>query len=77
MQAYGESQNHSGIYGTLAVIFLFQGFYSFSITPMTSLYPAEVSQYKLRAAGVAVFKFMDSGFGYVFASKLPRATLSL
>ncbi|KAL6412114.1 hexose transporter [Ilyonectria robusta] len=60
---YGESTNQSGIYGTIAVIFLFQGFYAFSITPMTSLYPTEVSQYKLRATGIAIFRMLDSGFG--------------
>lgn len=64
--AYGESTNQSGIYGTIAVIFLFQGFYAFSITPMTSLYPTEVSQYKLRATGIAIFRMLDSGFGQVF-----------
>jgi len=60
---FGESQNTSGIYGTIAVIFLFQGFYAFSITPMTSLYPTEVSSFKLRATGIAIFRMLDSGFG--------------
>ena len=64
-KGYGESQNTSGIYGTIAVIFLFQGFYAFSITPMTSLYPTEVSSFKLRATGIAIFRMLDSGFGYV------------
>ncbi|KAK1464799.1 hypothetical protein CMEL01_12154 [Colletotrichum melonis] len=63
IKTYGESTNQSGIYGTIAVIFLFQGFYAFSITPMTSLYPTEVSQYKLRATGIAIFRMLDSGFG--------------
>lgn len=60
---YGESTNTSGIYGTIAVIFVFQGFYAFSITPMTSLYPTEVSPFKLRATGIAIFRMLDSGFG--------------
>lgn len=60
---YGESTDISGIYGTLAVIFLFQGFYAFSITPMTSLYPTEICQYKLRTAGTAIFRLLDSGCG--------------
>ncbi|KPM38275.1 hypothetical protein AK830_g8281 [Neonectria ditissima] len=63
IKRYGESTNESGIYGTIAVIFLFQGFYAFAITPMTSLYPTEVSQYKLRATGIAIFRMLDSGFG--------------
>ena len=61
--AYGGSTNTSGIYGTIAVIFLFQGFYAFSITPMTSLYPTEICSYRIRTAGTAVFRFFDSGFG--------------
>ncbi|KAL4961083.1 general substrate transporter [Aspergillus stella-maris] len=63
IKRYGESTNTSGIYGTIAVIFLFQGFYAFSITPMTSLYATEVSPFKLRTAGIAIFHMMDSGFG--------------
>ena len=62
---YGTSGNKSGIYGAIAFIFLFQGFYAFAITPMTSVYPTEVSQYKLRAAGIAIFRFVECGFGYV------------
>jgi MFS family permease len=60
---FGESSNKSGIYGTIAFIFLFQGFYAFSITPLTSLYPTEISQYKLRTTGIAIFRLLDSGFG--------------
>ena len=60
---FGKSTDTSGIYGTIAVIFLFQGFYAFSITPITSLYPSEISTFKLRATGVAVFRMLDSGFG--------------
>lgn len=74
---YGESTNQSGIYGTIAVIFLFQGFYAFSITPMTSLYPTEVSQYKLRATGIAIFRMLDSGFGSVLFDIYPCAMLTI
>ncbi|KAK2064746.1 MFS general substrate transporter [Colletotrichum caudatum] len=63
MKKHGEGTNQSGIYGTVAVMFLFQGFYAFSITPMTSLYPTEVSQYKLRATGIVIFRMLDAGFG--------------
>ncbi|KAK1995204.1 MFS general substrate transporter [Colletotrichum falcatum] len=56
---YGEGTSQSGIYGTVAVVFLFQGFCAFSITPMTSLYPTEVSQYKLRATGIAIFRMLE------------------
>ncbi|KAF2111252.1 general substrate transporter [Lophiotrema nucula] len=63
IKVYGTSTNQSGIYGTIAVIFLFQGFYSFAITPMTSVYPVEIANFKLRSACVAVFRFADCGFG--------------
>ncbi|KAK5042978.1 hypothetical protein LTR13_000748 [Exophiala sideris] len=56
IKKFGESSNKSGIYGTIAFIFLFQGFYAFSITPLTSLYPTEISQYKLRTTGIAIFR---------------------
>ncbi|KAL4953368.1 general substrate transporter [Aspergillus filifer] len=65
IKRYGESTYTPGIYGTIAVIFLFQGFYAFSVTPMTSLYATEVSPFKLRTTGVAIFRMMDSGFGLV------------
>lgn len=60
---YGSSANESGIYGTIAVIFLFQAFYAFAITPLTSLYPTEVAPYKLRATAIAIFRAFDAGFG--------------
>ncbi|KAF3922027.1 hypothetical protein ABW20_dc0106254 [Dactylellina cionopaga] len=63
IKAYGDSTDISKNYGILAVIFLFQGFYAFSITPMTSLYPTEICQYKLRAAGAAIYRFVDGGLG--------------
>jgi MFS family permease len=61
--AYGTSDNKSGIYGTIAVIFLFQGCYSISITPLTALYPTEISQYKLRTTGIAIYRFLECGMG--------------
>ncbi|KAI7280376.1 MFS general substrate transporter [Hortaea werneckii] len=63
IRKYGESEKTSAIYGTIAVIFLLQAFYAFSITPMTSSYPMEICQYKLRATGITLFRFFDSGFG--------------
>jgi len=38
-KVYGNSTNVAGIYGSVAVIFLFQGSYSFGYTPLTVLYP--------------------------------------
>ncbi|KAJ5833265.1 hypothetical protein N7474_001576 [Penicillium riverlandense] len=76
-QGYGSSTNTSGIYGTIAVIFLFQGFYAFSVTPMTSLYPTEVSPYKLRTAGIAIFRMLDSGFGLLASFAMAYAMADL
>lgn len=39
---YGNSAFHPGIYATVAMIFLFQGSYSFGWTPVLYLYPPEV-----------------------------------
>jgi hypothetical protein len=69
---YGSSHDTSGTYGTIAVIFLFQGFYAFAITPMTSLYATEIAPYKLRTTAIAIFRAFDSGFGYVHLS-LPHS----
>ncbi|KAF1978267.1 general substrate transporter, partial [Bimuria novae-zelandiae CBS 107.79] len=72
-----KSTNTSGIYGTIAVIFLFQGFYAFGMTPMTSLYPTDVSQYKLRATGIAIFRMLDSGFGLLASFTMAYAMADL
>ncbi|KAL2670348.1 hypothetical protein Neosp_014815 [[Neocosmospora] mangrovei] len=77
IKRYGESTNTSGIYGTIAVIFVFQGFYAFSITPMTSLYPTEVSPFKLRATGIAIFRMLDSGFGLLASFAMAYAMADL
>ncbi|KAK5065261.1 hypothetical protein LTR84_001099 [Exophiala bonariae] len=77
IKTFGESTNKSGIYGTIAFIFLFQGFYAFSITPLTSLYPTEISQYKLRTTGIAIFRLLDSGFGLMASFSLSYAMADL
>ncbi|CAL5868912.1 uncharacterized protein PFLUO_LOCUS3139 [Penicillium psychrofluorescens] len=77
IKRYGSSTNTSGIYGTIAVIFLFQGFYAFSVTPMTSLYPMEVSPFKLRTAGIAIFRMLDSGFGLLASFAMAYAMADL
>jgi hypothetical protein len=47
----GASQ--SLVYGDVAVMFLFQGFYSIAWTPLLYLYPSEVLNYSIRANGLA------------------------
>lgn len=60
---YGESTNTSGIYGSVAVIFLFQGSYSFGWTPLSVLYPPEVLHYSMRGSGMSVYCFVVNAVG--------------
>ncbi|KAL2833344.1 general substrate transporter [Aspergillus cavernicola] len=77
IKRYGTSTNTSGIYGTIAAIFLFQGFYAFSVTPMTSLYPTEISPFKLRTTGIAIYRMLDSGFGLLASFTMAYAMADL
>ncbi|KAH7054637.1 MFS sugar transporter-like protein [Macrophomina phaseolina] len=70
---YGESTNTSGIYGSVAVIFLFQGSYSFGWTPITVLYPPEVLNYSMRASGMAVYTFVVNCVGLFVTMVFPFA----
>lgn len=45
------------VYGDVAVMFLFQGFYSIAWTPLLYLYPPEVMNYSIRANGMALSAF--------------------
>lgn len=57
MLVFGDGGNTSGVYGTVASIFLFQGSYAIGITPLTILYPPEVLNYSIRANGMAAWTF--------------------
>lgn len=57
-KVYGTSTNKSGIYGTVAAVFLFMGAYSYGWTPLLYLYPPEVLNYSIRANGMAFFQFV-------------------
>jgi hypothetical protein len=54
---YGGGANTSGVYGTVATIFLFQGSYAIGITPLTVLYPPEVLNFPIRSNGMAAWTF--------------------
>ena len=58
-------------YGTVAVMFLFQGFYSLAWTPLLYLYPPEVLNYSIRANGVALSSFMLNAFACVLVYVMP------
>ena len=62
----GSSGNSSGVYGTVASIFLFQGAYSVGVTPLTILYPPEVLNYSIRSNGMAAWTLIINLAGYVF-----------
>ncbi|KAL4735387.1 hypothetical protein BDV11DRAFT_173912 [Aspergillus similis] len=54
---YGNGGNTSGIYGTVAAIFLFQGSYAIGITPLTIIYAPEVLNFSIRSNGMAAWTF--------------------
>ncbi|ETI27322.1 hypothetical protein G647_09512 [Cladophialophora carrionii CBS 160.54] len=73
-KVYGDSHNnHSGIYGTVAAIFLFQGAYSFGWTPLTVLYPPEVLNYGIRSLGMGIYTFLVNGVGLMVTFSFPFA----
>ncbi|KAE8421058.1 general substrate transporter [Aspergillus pseudocaelatus] len=61
------------LYGNVAVIFLFQGFYSLAWTPLIYLYPTEVMNYSIRANGVAFSEFMLSSLTLLLVFVMPIA----
>ena len=57
-----DGTSQSLIYGDVAVMFLFQGFYSVAWTPLLYLYPGEVMNYSIRANGVALSQLALNAF---------------
>ncbi|EXJ57921.1 hypothetical protein A1O7_05344 [Cladophialophora yegresii CBS 114405] len=70
---YGVSDHSSGIYGTVAAIFLFQGAYSFGWTPLTVLYPPEVLNIGIRSLGMGIYTFLVKGVGLLVTFAFPFA----
>lgn len=56
-----DGASNSLVLGNVAVMFLFQGFYSVAWTPLLYLYPAEVMNYSIRANGTAFASFSLNG----------------
>jgi MFS family permease len=52
-----DGASSSLVYGDVAMMFLFQGFYSVAWTPLVYLYPPEVMNYSIRANGLAISTF--------------------
>lgn len=57
-----DGASHSLVYGDVAFMFLFQGFYSIAWTPLLYLYPPEVMNYSIRANGLALSAFSLNAF---------------
>lgn len=64
-KVYGNSTNQSGIYATVACMFLFQGLYAMGWTPLLYLYPPEVLNYSIRTNGQGASEFSSNGMAYV------------
>ncbi|KAK6080092.1 hypothetical protein SCUP234_05448 [Seiridium cupressi] len=66
-----DGASSSLIYGDVAVMFLFQGFYSIAWTPLLYLYPPEVMNYSIRANGVAFSQLMLNALAMVLVFVMP------
>lgn len=58
---YYNTQTYAASVALVVLIFIFYGLYSFSWTPLGTLYPVEILSYSLRANGMAAY----SGFIYI------------
>lgn len=68
---YGQSNNTSGIYATVAMIFLYNATYGFGITPLTVLYPPEILSFDIRAVGMGLYTFTTKLSGLFVTMVLP------
>ncbi|KPM39372.1 hypothetical protein AK830_g7181 [Neonectria ditissima] len=68
---YGQSTDNSGIYGTIAVIFLYNTAYNWGITPLTVLYPPEVLSFDIRGVGMGMYTFTTKCCGLLAAMAIP------
>lgn len=69
--AYGESNNSSGIYATVAMIFLYNATYAWGITPLTVLYPPEILSFDIRAVGMGLYTLTTKLSGLFVTMVLP------
>ncbi|KKY20017.1 putative hexose transporter [Phaeomoniella chlamydospora] len=66
-----DGASQSLVYGDVAMMFLFQGFYSIAWTPLLYLYPNEIMNYSIRANGVAFSSLMLNGLALVLVFIMP------
>ncbi|CAI7644228.1 unnamed protein product [Penicillium palitans] len=74
---FGNGADTSGVYATIAMIFLFQGSYSFGITPITQLYPPEVLSYSIRTNGMAAWTLVVNLCGLLSTLAMPIALAAI
>jgi Na+/melibiose symporter-like transporter len=55
---FATSTNTGGIYGTISMIFFYNAFYAWGITPLTVLYPPEILSYEIRGVGMGIYTFL-------------------
>lgn len=75
--AYGNSTSTSGIYGTIAAIFLYNGAYNFGITPLTVLYPPEVLSFRIRGTGMGLYTLTTKLCGLFVTMVMPFALAAI
>ncbi|KAH0524207.1 hypothetical protein TsFJ059_006741 [Trichoderma semiorbis] len=68
---YGDSTNTSGIYATIAIIFLYNGAYNWGITPLTVLYPPEILSFEIRGVGMGIYTFATKCCGLLVTMAVP------
>ena len=68
---YSDGSNLAGSYGTVAIIFIFYGSYSFAWTPLLTAYPPEVLSFPMRAKGLAALLFAEYAAGVFVAFVIP------
>jgi hypothetical protein len=68
---YGTSANRSGIYVTIAMIFIYNATYAWVVTPLTVLYPPEVLSFDIRVVGMGVYTLVTKLCGLFVAMVIP------
>ncbi|RMZ89292.1 hypothetical protein DV736_g3470, partial [Chaetothyriales sp. CBS 134916] len=75
-KVYADNPNgasKSVVYGDVAAMFLFQGFYSMAWTPLMYLYPPEVMNYAVGANGLVFSQLVLHCFAVAFVFVMPIA----
>lgn len=68
---YGTSGYAPGVYGTIAMIFIYNATYAWGITPLTVLYPPEVLSFDIRAVGMGIYTFTTKLCGLFVTMVVP------